>query len=113
MKFLVNKTNTLQGDVRVPGNKSGTARSIILGSLANGITRVYNPLLNLDSFSIINMFRAMGVKIDTSNPQIWIIEGSCGNLKVPEAVLDALNASGAEIFSTRNSGLAPLGINSQ
>lgn len=150
MKFLVNKTGKLQGDVKLPGNKSATARSIILGSLANGTTRVYNPLLNLDSYSIIHMFRAMGVKIDTSNPQMWIIEGSGGNLKVPEGVLDAensgtgfymvvaiaslingisvvtgdyqicyrpsgplidaLNTLGAEIFSTRNSGLAPLVI---
>jgi len=151
MKFLVNKTNSLHGDVMVPGNKSGTARSIILGSLASGITKVNNPLLNLDSFSIINMFRAMGVKIDTSDPKMWIIKGSGGDLKVPEEVLDAensgtgfymvvavaslvngcsivtgdyqicyrpvgpeidaLNTLGASIFSTRNSGLAPLVIN--
>jgi 3-phosphoshikimate 1-carboxyvinyltransferase len=151
MKFLVNKTKSLQGNVMVPGNKSGTARSIILGSMATGITKVNNPLLNLDSFSIINMFRAMGVKIDTSDPKVWIIEGSSGDLKVPAGVLDAensgtgfymvvaiasllngcsvvtgdyqicyrpvgpeidaLNALGADILSTRNSGLAPLVIN--
>ena len=148
MKFLVNKTESMQGEVHVPGNKSGTARSIILGSLATGTTKVYNPLLNLDSFSLINMMRALGVKIDTSNTKMWIIEGSGGDLQVPAQVLDAensgtgfymavamaslingysvitgdyqicyrptgpqieaLNALGASIFSTRNSGLAPL-----
>ncbi|MBI9105694.1 MAG: 3-phosphoshikimate 1-carboxyvinyltransferase [Spirochaetales bacterium] len=150
MKFLVNKTNTLSGDVRVPGNKSGTARSIILGSLASGTSRIHNPLLNIDSFSVIKMFRDMGVNIDTSNPELWSIEGSGGNLKIPAGVLDAensgtgfymvvaiaslingcsvvtgdyqicyrpagpqidaLNALGADIYSTRNSGLAPLVI---
>lgn len=148
MKYLVNKTNSLKGIVQVPGNKSGTARSIILGSLGKGTTRIFNPLLNLDSFSIINMMRALGVTIDTSNSSMWIIEGSAGDLQVPAQVLDAgnsgtgfymavaiaslldgysvvsgdyqicyrpagpqieaLNSLGAEIFSTRNSGLAPL-----
>ena len=92
MKFLVNKTDSMQGEVRVPGNKSGTARSIILGSLATGTTKVHNPLLNLDSFSLINMMRALGVKIDTSNPKMWVIEGSEGDLQVPSQVLDAENS---------------------
>ncbi len=92
MKFLVRNTQTLQGEVSVPGNKSGTARAIVLGSLAEGKTRVYNPLLNLDSFSIISMFEAMGVSIDSSNPHEWIIEGSGGNLSVPSSVLDAENS---------------------
>ncbi|PIE04334.1 MAG: hypothetical protein CSA76_04785 [Spirochaetales bacterium] len=144
MKFLINQSSKLSGNVHVPGNKSGTARSIILGSLASGTTRVHNPLLNIDSFSIIKMMRAMGVAIDTSRPDLWIIEGSGGKLQVPSSVLDAensgtgfymvvavaslidgcsiisgdyqicyrpagpqieaLNALGADIFSSRNSG---------
>jgi 3-phosphoshikimate 1-carboxyvinyltransferase len=92
MKFLVKKTGTLKGDVFVPGNKSGTARSIVLGSLAQGTTHVYNPLLNLDSFSTIRMFEAMGVTIDSGDPKHWIIYGSGGNLQIPACVLDAENS---------------------
>ena len=36
MKFFVNPTRELSGTVRIPGNKSGTARGIILGALAEG-----------------------------------------------------------------------------
>ncbi len=99
MKYLVKKTDSLHGNVRIPGNKSGTARGIILGSLGNGTTRVHSPLLNLDSFSIIRMMKALGVSIDTSNPNMWVIEGSVGNLEVPAEVLDAEN-SGTGFYMT-------------
>lgn len=105
MKFLVRNTPVLKGDVYVPGNKSGTARAIILGSLANGQTRIHNPLLNLDSFSIINMFRAMGVSINTENPKEWTIEGCGGNLTVPSCVLDAENSGTGYYMITAVSSL--------
>lgn len=148
MKFLVSNTPHLYGEVAIPGNKSGTARSIVLGSLADGVTIIHNPLLNVDSFSIIGMFRAMGVEIDTSRREQWVIHGCGGSLSVPGQVLDAgnsgtgyyiataaaalidgtsvisgdsqicyrpaqplmdaLNAMGASVYSTRNSGTAPL-----
>lgn len=92
MKYLVNNTRQLNGIVNVPGNKSGTARGIILGSLAEGVSRVKNPLLNIDSFSIIDMFRKLGAKIDTSNDKEWVIEGTGGDLEVPAGVLDAGNS---------------------
>lgn len=92
MKFLVNNTNKLNGVVNVPGNKSGTARGIIFSSLASGVSKVKNPLLNIDSYSIIDMFRALGAKIDISNDKEWVIEGTGGDLKVPECVLDAGNS---------------------
>lgn len=92
MKFLVNNTKRLNGVVNVPGNKSGTARGIILGSLASGVSTVKNPLLNVDSFSIIDMFRKLGANIDTSNDSKWVIEGTGGELEVPNGVLDAGNS---------------------
>ena len=38
MKFLVKNTPHLKGVVNVPGNKSGTARGVIIGSLAGGVS---------------------------------------------------------------------------
>ncbi|NWG02601.1 MAG: 3-phosphoshikimate 1-carboxyvinyltransferase, partial [Syntrophaceae bacterium] len=71
MKFIV-KRSTLQGTVQVPGNKSATARAIVLGGLAEGVSRVINPLPGADSFSIVGMMEALGAKIDTSNSKEWI-----------------------------------------
>ena len=147
MRFLVSQSN-LKGTTRIPGNKSATARAIVLGGLAGGVSRVRNPLPGIDSFSIVNMMRALGAKVDTSKAEEWIFEGVANRPQVPGCVLDAgnsgtgyylvaavaatidgysivsgdyqicyrpaqplidaLNDLGAKVFSTRNSGTAPL-----
>ncbi len=104
MKFVVKRSN-LQGVAQVPGNKSASARAIVLSGLAEGISRISNPLPGLDSFSIINMMRALGAKIDISNPRNWTVEGIANQPKVPACVLDAGNSGTGYYFLT---GIATL-----
>lgn len=92
MMYLISPTKKLQGNVRIPGSKSGTARGIVLGSLAKGESRIYNPMPGIDSYSIINCCRTLGAKIDCSNDNEWIIEGIGMDLKAPSAVLDVGNS---------------------
>ncbi|AEV29691.1 3-phosphoshikimate 1-carboxyvinyltransferase [Sphaerochaeta pleomorpha str. Grapes] len=106
MKFIV-KASTLSGSATIPGNKSGTARGIIFGSLAEGVSTLVNPLTNLDSFSIVNMMRALGAKIDTSDNTKWIIEGTGGTLAVPACVLDAENSGTGFYFVLALCSLIP------
>jgi len=96
--FLVKKSK-LGGTIKIPGNKSGTARGIVFGSLAEGLSKIQNPLHNIDSFSIIKMFRAMGAEIDTSNPEEWLIRGTGGRLVQPGQVLDAENSGTGFYFA--------------
>ncbi len=91
MKFIVRRSS-LRGTVQIPGNKSATARAIVLGGLAEGLSRVTNPLPGVDSYSIIGMMKALGAKIDTSNPQEWVFEGVANQPKIPGFVLDAGNS---------------------
>ena len=91
MKFIVTRSS-LQGTTRIPGNKSATARAIILAALAEGPSKVGNCLPGLDSFSIVEMMRALGAKIDTSNPEYWVFEGVANQPQVPACVLDAGNS---------------------
>ncbi len=149
MKFIV-KRSTMKGTAQIPGNKSASARAIVLGGLAEGVSRVSNPLPGIDSFSIVGMMRALGANINTSNPQEWVFEGVANQPRVPDCVLDAgnsgtgyyfltaiaslidgysvisgdyqicrrpaqplidaLNDLGAQVFSTRHTGVAPLVI---
>jgi len=102
--FLVNKS-ILKGSIEIPGNKSGTARSIVFGSLAEGVSHIKNPLLNIDSFSIIKMFRALGAEIDTSDPKEWVIKGTGGKLAQPSQVLDAENSGTGFYFALACSSL--------
>lgn len=147
MKYLVNKSN-INGKTRIPGSKSGTARGIVLGSLAEGTSILRNPMPGIDSYSIIDCCRTLGAEIDCSNDEEWIIKGFGMKTKTPAEVLnvgnsgtgyyiitavaslidgtsivsgdyqicyrpakplvDALNALGGKVESTRNNGLAPL-----
>ena len=91
MKFIVTRSS-LQGATRIPGNKSATARAIILAALAEGTSTVGNCLPGLDSFSIVEMMRALGAKIDTSNPEYWVFEGMANQPQMPACVLDAGNS---------------------
>ena len=104
MVFLVSPSS-LKGSIRIPGNKSGTARGIVFGSLADGVTRIKNPLHNIDSFSIIKMFLALGAEIDTSNPVEWVIRGTGGMLRQPAEVLDAENSGTGFYFALACSSL--------
>lgn len=62
--FTVEPGGALRGRLRVPGDKSISHRSIMLGSLAEGTTEVYGFLEGEDSLATLQAFRAMGVKID-------------------------------------------------
>lgn len=55
---------SLIGTIRVPGDKSISHRSIMLGSLADGITEVSGFLEGEDSLATLAAFRAMGVQIE-------------------------------------------------
>jgi 3-phosphoshikimate 1-carboxyvinyltransferase len=61
--FTLNPGSCLTGRARVPGDKSISHRSIMLGALAEGVTEVSGFLEGEDSLATLNAFRAMGVSI--------------------------------------------------
>lgn len=54
----------LKGDFRVPGDKSISHRSVMLGSLAEGITEVSGFLEAEDALATLKTFQSMGVNIE-------------------------------------------------
>ncbi len=64
IRFRANPGGALTGRIRVPGDKSISHRSIMLGSLADGITEVSGFLEGEDSLATLAAFRAMGVHIE-------------------------------------------------
>ena len=68
------RVNGFKGEVTVPGDKSISHRSIMLGSLAKGDTEVYGFLQGADCLSSIDCFRKMGVDIENKG-DIVVIHG--------------------------------------
>ena len=62
--FRVQSGGSLKGEVRVPGDKSVSHRSIMLGSIAEGTTRVSGFLQAEDCLSTMRAFQSMGVAIE-------------------------------------------------
>ncbi len=62
--FTVQPGGRLTGEARVPGDKSISHRSIMLGSLAEGVTEVTGFLEGEDSLATLQAFRDMGVEIE-------------------------------------------------
>lgn len=56
----------LTGTITVPGDKSISHRAVMLGSLANGITRISHFLPGADCLATIDCFRRMGIAIETN-----------------------------------------------
>jgi len=77
----------------VPGDKSISHRSIMLGSIAEGITEVDGFLEGEDSLATLQAFRAMGVDIEGPDAGRVIVHGvGLRGLKVPPAALDLGNS---------------------
>jgi 3-phosphoshikimate 1-carboxyvinyltransferase len=64
ISYIANPGKALSGSFRVPGDKSISHRSIMLGSLANGTTEVTGFLEGEDSLATLQAFRDMGVVIE-------------------------------------------------
>lgn len=95
MNTLFSKqVNGLNGSFRVPGDKSISHRSIMLGSLADGITEVSGFLEAEDALATLKAFENMGVKIERL---------AKGSLRIHGVGIDGLQAPKTEI-DVGNSG---------
>lgn len=91
--YRVEPGGKLNGRLRVPGDKSISHRSIMLGSLADGVTEVSGFLEGEDSLATLNAFRAMGVVIEGPEAGRVTIHGvGMHGLMEPGAPLDLGNS---------------------
>jgi 3-phosphoshikimate 1-carboxyvinyltransferase len=93
LQFITQPGGKLSGAIRVPGDKSISHRSIMLGSIAEGTTEVSGFLNGDDCMATLNAFRSMGVQIDGPDAGNVIIKGvGLHGLKKPESDLDMGNS---------------------
>lgn len=92
-KVLQYHQPSLQGTLTIPGDKSVSHRSVMLGAIATGRTTVSGFLLGEDCLSTIDCFRKLGVKIE--------VDGT--NVTIDSAGIDAWQEP-SEVLYTGNSG---------
>ncbi len=92
LKIDGSKGGPLTGEITVPGDKSISHRSLMLGAIAQGTTRIKGLLLGEDPRSTAACFSAMGAKISNLEDEWITVEGTGGQLQEPDDVLDTGNS---------------------
>jgi 3-phosphoshikimate 1-carboxyvinyltransferase len=90
--YTIKPANAVKGEITVPGDKSISHRSIMLGAIANGITRVSGFLRGEDNLATLNAFRSMGVEIEDDGDKLTIHGRGLHGLVEPEDLLDCGNS---------------------
>lgn len=94
--WVIHASNRIRGAIRVPGDKSISHRSLLLGALAHGTTEVRGFLRSEDCLATLAALRALGVEITESpDGRIEVCGKGPGGLREPEMVLDAGNSGTA------------------
>ena len=89
MEFLAQPGGTVNGTVRVPGDKSISHRSIMFGAIADGTTTVEGFLEGEDALSTLKAFQAMGVEIEGPD---------AGRVTIHGVGRDGLQAPAGELY---------------
>jgi len=90
MKF--SRANTCKGTVIIPGDKSISHRSVMLGEISEGTTRVTNFLQGADCLSTIDCFRRLGIQIENHAEETLIHGRGLYGLTAPVSRLDVGNS---------------------
>lgn len=85
MRELLN--GSFQGEVTVPGDKSITHRAVMLGTLSEGTTNVYQPLLSQDTLDTVKCMEKLGADINVSEDKIIVNSPGAEHLLSPKNLL--------------------------
>lgn len=87
------KSGPLKGIANVPGDKSISHRSLILGAMAVGETRIEGLLEGKDVLDTAKAMRSFGAKVTDHGGGNWSVSGvGVGGLCEPETVIDCGNS---------------------
>lgn len=90
--MLIKPAHSLKGELKIPGDKSISHRSIMFGALAKGPTEVTHFLQGADCLSTISCFQKLGIEIENTPERILIHGKGLFGLHAPQCVLDAGNS---------------------
>ncbi|MDD2840034.1 MAG: hypothetical protein PHY80_02800 [Rickettsiales bacterium] len=84
----------LFGDVKIQGDKDISCLSLILSSLANGKSKIYNLSESEDIINLINILHQFGIEIKKDiKDNCWTVDGKgLHSLKEPDNIVDVKNS---------------------
>jgi len=76
--------STISGNIKIPGDKSISHRSIIIPSISKGISEINNILMSDDVMHTLEAFKSLGVKITNEKNKILIHGKGLRSLSKPK-----------------------------
>ena len=103
MKLVVTRAQAVSGEIVIPSDKSLTHRSYLLGAIANGPSRIENPLRGEDCESTRHCLKQLGTRFEDDRTFVNVIPAKewsqptepldCGNSGTTMRLLSGLVAS--------------------
>ena len=90
--ITIHPASPVKGEIIVPGDKSISHRSVMLGAIANGVTTVRGFLRGEDNMATMGAFRAMGVRIEDDGETVAIHGKGLHGLNEPADIIDCGNS---------------------
>lgn len=106
MELKVHKTDSIEGVIKAPPSKSYSHRAFIIASLAKGESLINYPLYSEDTMASLKACQAFGSQAEI-NDNFCKVQGTGGNLKTPEDVLNLENSGTTLRILTTMASLAP------
>ena len=91
-KMIIKPAKHLRGVLNLPGDKSISHRAALIGSLAEGITRIENFATSADCASTLNCLKQLGVSIKQEGTAVFIEGVGLDGLREPKENLDCGNS---------------------
>ena len=114
MNAVIKPSGKLRGEITFPGDKSISHRSVMLGSIAKGDTRISGFLTGEDCLSTIDCFKKLGIDIEVNGTDVTVHGKGLKGLSAPAETLDVGNSGttlrlmsgilSAQPFTTRLTG---------
>ena len=92
MDKIISTARSFQGEISVPGDKSISHRTVMIGALSEGVTEISGFLSAADPLSTISCFNSLGIKHVFEKDKLFIHGKGLQGLKHPETMLDAGNS---------------------
>ena len=106
VELKVEQGNKIKGIVKAPPSKSYTHRALLVACLAEGESHLRDPLYSADTMATLEACKALGCNIEIQD-NLCTVNGTAGDLKIPEDILDLKNSGTTLRFLTTMASLTP------
>lgn len=91
-EWKIRRAPVLQCELEVPGDKSISHRAVMLAAMSNGPCVIRGFLASEDCLCTVAAFRALGIEIETPEPQTLIVHGRRRTFTAPTQDIDCGNS---------------------